>query len=292
MFEKKYANLHYHSTHSDGVDTPSDLVRIAKEEGYKALALTDHDTATGTAETIAACEAEGMEYMVGCEFTGLGFDTCFHIVGLDFDINESGMREYHRYMSEKCIYRTRGMFEMGVERGTIKGITWQEVVDGNPGITYLCVDHVFAAMKKKGILTDADYPDFHKNNFSYSISFEEKLNHWKIEDVINVIKNAGGVPILAHPGFKQMKFLPELVKIGLGGIETWHPDHSDEEAIAAEELAKKYNLYISGGTDHSGIMGGQYKFYEGKDENPYYIPSMKYGVSEENFRKLKDRVLG
>ena len=76
------------------------------------------------------------------------------------------------------------------------------------------------------------------------------------------------------------------------GIETWHPDHTDEEAEAAEELAKKYNLYISGGTDHSGLMGGQYQYYEGKDENPYYIPSGKYGVTEENFRKLKERVLG
>ena len=52
--------------------------------------------------------------------------------------------------------------------------------------------------------------------------------------------------------------------------------------------------YESGGTDHGGLMGGQYKFYAGKpqNENPFYIPSLKYGVSEENFRKIKNRVLG
>ena len=294
MYEKMYANLHFHSTHSDGVDTPEDLVKIAKEEGYGALALADHDTATGTDIIIEACKEAGLEYIAATEFSTNEeiFGEGFHIVGFDFDKNEPKMCEYLQYLSEKTCHRTRTMLENGLKRGTLHDITWNEVVDENPGITYLCVDHVYAVMKKKGVITDSEYPAFHKNNFSYTIPYESPYDFRNPEDTIKVIKNAGGVAVLAHPCYKQMKFVPELVKMGLGGIESWHPDHSDEEAVAAEELAKKYNIYISGGTDHSGLMGGQYAFYADKPENPYYVPSLKYGVTEENFKKLKERVLG
>ena len=67
---KKYANLHSHSTHSDGVYTPEELVRIAKDEGYSALAITDHDVATAYPELKATCDKVGMEAIFGCEFTG------------------------------------------------------------------------------------------------------------------------------------------------------------------------------------------------------------------------------
>lgn len=287
-----YANLHFHSNHSDGPDSPETLVQIAKEEGYKALSLTDHDTATGNRELIEACKANGMDFIIGAELTGEEFDKQFHIVALDFDPDSERMKEHLDYMSKKCIYRTKSLFDKGVERGTLKDITWQEIVDDNKGITQLCVDHVFATMKKKGVITDDEYKTFHKNNFSYTIPFENIYHDKSVKEVISVINDAGGIAVLAHPGMKQMCHVPQLVEYGLRGIETWHPDHSDEEAVEAERLAKEYDLYESGGTDHSGLMGGQYKYFGGADENPYYIPSLKYGVSEENFFRIKERLLG
>ena len=290
--KEMYANLHFHSNHSDGPDSPETLVAIAKEEGYKALALTDHDTATGNIELIEACKKSGLDYIIGAELTGIEFGKQFHIVALDFDTENEKMKEHLEYMSKKCIYRTKGLFDRGVERGTLTGITWEEILDDNKGITQLCVDHVFATMKKKGVITDAEYKTFHKNNFSYTIPFENIYHDRSVKEVISVINDAGGIAVLAHPGEKQMCYVPELVKWGLSGIETWHADHSDEEAVKAEKLAAELGLYESGGTDHSGLMGGQYKYYEGTAENPYYIPSMKYGVSKENFIKIKERKLG
>ena len=79
-----YANLHLHSTHSDGVYSPTELVKIAKEEGYKALAITDHDVASAYDELKSACEREGMECIFGVEFT-VSEPFPFHIVGFDFD---------------------------------------------------------------------------------------------------------------------------------------------------------------------------------------------------------------
>ena len=93
---KKYANLHSHSTHSDGVYTPEELVRIAKDEGYSALAITDHDVATAYPELKAACDKVGMEAIFGCEFTGYSdeFKFEFHITGYNFDPEYPEMKEY------------------------------------------------------------------------------------------------------------------------------------------------------------------------------------------------------
>lgn len=294
MYPKMYGNLHFHSTHSDGVDTPERLIQIAKEEGYKALALTDHDTITGVDIFAKACEENGIEYIKGAEFSALAVGSMpyLHIVGLDFDMHHPAIEEHFAYMSKKCIYRTKWLFDRGVSRGTLKGITWEEVVDDNPGITFLCVDHVFSTMKKKGIITDADYKEFHQENFGGKIPFTNIYEDKSAKEIISLINEAGGVAIFAHPGMEGLKYVPEMVEWGLKGIETRHASRTDEENLAAEKMAEKYNLYQSGGTDHSGLMGGQYAFYEGKSENRFYVPSLKYGVSEENFRKIKERVYG
>ena len=292
-----YANLHFHSTHSDGQFTPEELVQIAKKEGYKALALTDHDAATGNAEMAAICKREGLEYILGAEFYAVGFGFNFHIVGLDFDPEHPKMKEHLDYAGNMCVYRTKSLFDMAIARGSLKGITWDEVVEANPGVKFLCVDHVFHLMRKKGLLTNADYKAFHRANFSSLIPFENIYKYRSAEQVISTINEAGGIAILAHPCWKkpnQFSVVQHLVELGLKGIETWHRDHTDEEAAEAERLAKKYNLYESGGTDHAGLMGGQYQFYPDipENENPFYVPSLKFGVSEENFRKIKNRVLG
>lgn len=291
MYEKMYANLHFHSTHSDGEDTIEALIKIALSEGYKALALADHNTATGMAEMEKRCNEAGLGFIKATEFS-IGkktFGTDFHIVGFDFDATEPKMAAYLKSMTDAIKDKNYTHFKGCVENGTITDITWDDIEKLNPGIEYLCHDHIFRAMRDKGLVKDTDYVDFW-NDFS-SIPYEWEFEYKEPDEVISLIKNAGGVAVLAHPN-EKFKYVEDLVKMGLGGIESWHPDLTDDEALYAQELAKKHSLYISGGTDHCGLMGGQYKFYEGKDENPYFIPSLKYGATEENFMKLKERVLG
>ena len=87
--EKKFANLHVHSTHSDGAFSPKELVRLAKEEGYGAVAMTDHDTATGCDELKEEAAAAGLMSVMGVEFscTAPELNANFHMVGFDFDPN-------------------------------------------------------------------------------------------------------------------------------------------------------------------------------------------------------------
>ena len=148
---KLYANMHTHSTHSDGVYSPEQLVKVAAEEGYHALVLTDHDTITGYEETAAACESLGLETIFSAEFTSpcdvLGTD--FHITAYHFDPGYPAMREYLDQLSASESNQTRTLFRRGVENGFIDGITWEEVLEYNKGISWLCNEHVFRAVKAK-----------------------------------------------------------------------------------------------------------------------------------------------
>jgi len=291
-YEKKYANLHFHSTHSDGVYTPAELVRLAKKEGYKAVALTDHDTITGVPELIAECEKEGMEYITGAEFTCQGFGLDYHITGLDIDLTNKALQQYCAYMGEKETHRTKTLFEQGIERGTLKDITWDEVVEFNKDVIWFCNDHVFAAMLNKGVAKKSDYDEFFKSNFTHRLPYETPYKIYSAEEVISIIKGAGGIATLAH-GTGQLHTVEGLIEMGLGGIEVWHRLLKPEEREEAERLAKKYNLYISGGTDHAGILGGLDLYSaDGLVPERLRVPSLMHGTSEENFRNIKNRIYG
>ena len=110
-----YANLHTHSTHSDGQFTPAQLARVAKAEGYRALALTDHDTVTGYGELKAECGKLGLECIFGAEFTAPSSllarpgksDGQFHLTAYHFDPEFPAMKEYLRGMSLREADQTR-----------------------------------------------------------------------------------------------------------------------------------------------------------------------------------------
>jgi predicted metal-dependent phosphoesterase TrpH len=93
---KQYASLHMHSTHSDGVYTPKELVEIGKNEGYKALSLTDHDTITGNAEVMEECKKAGLDAIFGIEFSTESeeFKRGFHITAFNFDPEYPPMKKY------------------------------------------------------------------------------------------------------------------------------------------------------------------------------------------------------
>ncbi len=293
----QFANLHMHSTHSDGEFSPTTLVEMAKDEGYKAVALTDHDSMSGVPEFIDACNKNGLEYVTGIEFTCVGVEEAYHITGLDFDINHKGVQEYCALMAERETFRTRTLFDKGSKGGTLMGITWEDVEKANPGIVWFCVDHVFRTLLKRGDVTMLDYNNFYKtyfnhgpeNQFVYDI-MPNRL--WEPDEVIDLINSAGGIATLAHP-HNQLQYVPGLVKLGLKGIEAWHPDLDLDEIRETEKIAKEYNLYISGGTDHSGKLGGMDRFDPGgKLHGLFDVPPLMHGTSEENFRAIKDRIYG
>ena len=286
---KLYGNLHFHSTHSDGIYSPKELVELGVKEGYKALVLTDHDVATGVPELMQECEKRGVESMVGTEFYCEGWDVKFHMLGFDFDPHHHEMAAMLKYLSDTATFLAHEQFDYCVKMGWISGITWDEVVEYNPGLTWFCNEPVFRALKAKGLAVDSEYPLFFKRFRTYKPQFNPYRTP-TAETMFKLIRAAGGVPVLAHP-HNQACYVERLVDMGLMGVECSHEavNEADEEALRT--LAARYNLYTTGGTDHHGDMGGQASRHPA-DNNPFHLEPMTYGVTEEEFRALKNRTKG
>ena len=289
-----YANLHTHSTHSDGQFTPQILAQTAKAEGYHALALTDHDTITGYHELAAECRELGMECIFGAEFTAPSSllprpgksDGQFHITAYHFDPEYPEMKEYLAGMSIREADQTRQLFDRGIALGKLHDITWQDVLEYNQGITWLCNEHVFRAMMAKGLAVPEDHPEFFRELFGVHRSEIPPCYPFKTADeMIGLIHAAGGIAIVAHP-HKQLHLIDALVDMGIDGMEVWHPDLTPEEQAEAYQIALEKNLYISGGSDHSGMCDNAYT-----PDSEYYIPPMTAGTTKHHFEEIRDRKL-
>ena len=293
---KPYANLHLHSTHSDGKFTPEELVMTAKAEGYKAIAVTDHDTVTANDEVARICDREGMEHIFGAEFSvkaTLGPHSAFHITAFDFNPTTPAMKRHLIGMGERETEFTHAIFNESVKQGKIKGITWNEVMDYNEGIVWLCNEHIFRAMVAKGLYKPSDYETFWNECYYHVPAPADYVEPYHFPDaktLIGMIRDAGGIPVLAHPHL-QLGYVDELMKMGLLGMEVFHPDLLPQEQVRAMKIAYEKGLFISGGTDHSGLCGGEYVSFEHPEETGYYLLPCSFGVMEQHFWELKNRSL-
>ena len=276
----KYANLHLHSTYSDAQFTPEQLFLIGKSLGYKAMALTDHETDGGVKGLMQyAKDQGGMDIISGVEFYGKYEGVSLHLTALDYDMEDPTLRAF---INERCDLRaemTRKCVERGIELGVIDGITWNDVLDNTPEGSWMCIDSVMNTFRAKHIpipenLRQACFkgPEVRAFTPKYPTA----------EEVIRAVRGAGGIIALAHP-YRQTHFVPKLVEFGLNGIEVSHPDNYENTSALAMAAAKEYNLYHCGGTDHTGPMSG----CDGK----YAIPVFN-GITEEEYTVLKERRKG
>lgn len=296
---KMYANLHIHSTHSDGKYTPTELARVAAKEGYKAAALTDHDTITGYPEFKAECDKLGLECIFGAEFSAPcdcfkkpdGRRESFHITAYHFDPEYPEMKEYLRQMGVRETDQTRVLFERGLKEGLISSITWDEVLEYNKGVAWLCNEHVFRAMKAKGLVTDLDYTNFFNTLFGSRRREVPPAYPFKnADELIKLIRDAGGIALVAHPT-KQLQYIDALINMGITGLEVWHPSLTEEEKDEAYKIGLEKGLFISGGSDHSGLCGGEYSSFKNPETCEFYIEPCSAGTTKEYFDEIKNAKL-
>ena len=279
----KFANLHLHSTHSDALFTPEQLILLGKALGYKALALTDHETDSGVKDFMSIAKTEGIQTLSGVEFYGLEDGVNLHLTALDYDMEDPGIRDF---IHQRCLLQaefTRKCVERGIRLGYIQEFSWEDVLAFNPDGAWLCIDSVMNAMRLKKIVpADYDWADFRKNVFKGPEVKSFKQKKPTAEEVIRTVRKAGGIIALAHPNNKT-QYVEKLVSYGLNGIEVCHPDLGPGQPELALEAAETFGLYRCGGTDHTGPMSG----CGGKNAIPAY-----HGISEEDFCILKERRLG
>lgn len=278
----KYGNLHLHSTFSDAQFTPAQLFMIGKSLGYRALALTDHETDGGVRELMTyAKEQGGVDIISGIEFYGRHDGVSLHLVALDYDMDNPALRAFVKDRVEKRYEFTKRGFELGRERGLFQDITWDEVMQFCGENTWVCHDQIFNAYRH----LRRPLPErlsVVRGIYKSPEMLEYKPQTPSAEQVIKVVRGAGGIIALAHPT-NQTRYIKDLVEMGLNGVEVSHPDISEETADLAIEAAKAYNLYHCGGTDHTGAMSGS----DGKN-----CKVALQGVTEEEYMILKERRRG
>jgi len=243
-------DLHTHTTASDGTLSPAELVAQAKALGLAAIAVTDHDTIDGLQEAMAA--AKGIEVIPGVEISA-DFNGELHILGYYFDPASASLAsclaELRRYREERNPRIVSRLQELGfnITLGEVEQESGGKVV-GRP--------HFAKVLLKKGYLGSiAEAFEKYLAVGKPAYFKKEKLSP---REAIEVISQAGGIPVLAHPKYLDLspKALEELVRelelAGLRGIEAFYSSHTPDETKLYREIGLKYGLCLTGGSDFHG----------------------------------------
>lgn len=216
----------------------------------------------------------------------------FHIVALDFDPNHPRIRAYTQWTERIITELSVRRLEYCLKEGSIRDIAWKDVEDRFPDVGWYCNEQVFALLQERQGLADTEYWDFVRHFNGAPV--QGVSNRKDAEEMIDIIRAAGGIAVLAHP-HNQTQFLPALKQIGLGGVEVDHPDLTPWNAQEAIRLAEKMDLYQSGGTDHTGLLANTMGRGAGFIHEVPLIPfdaDVSNGACREAFDEMRRRVKG
>ncbi len=250
-------DFHTHSYYSDGMMKPTDLVRMYKEREYDIIALTDHDGIDGVKEAEIAGEALKMQVVPGIELaTSYIFndeEIEFHLLGYYIDIENENLNEKLKEIREKRKVRNEKLLahlnDLGYE------LTFDDLIE-RPKQNFIGKPNFERAMLRKG---------YNPENM-WDIFDEVKKEKITIGEGIALIKDAGGIAVLAHPmktkhlGIKDSEefwnnldtIVKDLKKKGLKGIECYHPSADNEQSLKLVQIAGKYHLHMTEGSDFHG----------------------------------------
>lgn len=255
------AELHCHTRISDGSFHFNEILQLARAEGVTHLAITNHDTTCELHQMIHIGQDLGIEIIPGIEISGYDFKRGRRVHLLGYYI-EPGSEAIETFCSPLLKKRHEGC-HTAVERLIEAGysITWDKVLKYAEGGTGVYKQHIMHALIDHGYTTTI-YGDLYKKLFSRGQNGEQPgiayipTEYVDMCEAVRVILQAGGVPVLAHPGqYRNFEAVEELVEAGLQGIEVWHPLHSQEDERRAIEYAQQLGLVMTGGSDFHGYYG-------------------------------------
>ena len=244
----KFADLHLHTLFSDGTFTPEELVLHAQKSGLSCIALTDHDTVEGCARAAAACAAVKMEFITGAELTAEHEDTEVHIIGYFLDTANQHLLE--RIAQFQSVRQSR-IHEMVAALNKLGVPLKAEAVFALANCKSPGRPHVARAMVKEKLIGNLDeaFERFLKKGRA---AWVPKTKMSALE-AVELIHQAGGLAVMAHPGLNRTDdVIPHLVSAGLDGIECFHTKHSTVMSERYLEMAEKYKLLVTGGSDCHG----------------------------------------
>lgn len=244
-------DLHVHSTISDGLFSPAEVVEAAYQTGLKGFSLTDHDTLGGikAAQEFLAERELPLIFVPGIELNTDFRESELHILGYFIKCEDEKLCERLRQIwsaryerAVKMVERLRSM-GLNISFEQVQRIARGDLI-GRP--------HVAQALMDKGYV------------FSIKEAFQKYIGRGRPayvprykftpEEAISLIKDAGGISVLAHPGLvREQDAVSQIIDMGIEGIEVYYPEHSEEQLVEYKSLARRKRLLITGGSDFHGI---------------------------------------
>lgn len=246
-------DLHTHTLASDGTDSPAQLVRRAKDMGLVAVAITDHDTVAGLAEAEKQGQALGLEVVRGCEISARGNDNEIHILGLwlpnDTTVLEQSLFRLREHRHVRNVIIVEKLQALGLD------ITYEEVQAASQGEA-VGRPHIAAVLIRKGFVQNW------QEAFSRYLGYKGQAYVPKEilcpEEAVSLLAGMGATVSLAHPCLSVPSreavesTVRSLKDYGLNAIEAYHSDHSQAEQRFCVDLATRYGLALTGGSDYHG----------------------------------------
>lgn len=245
VLNQKIVDLHIHTIYSDGILTVEEVMENAYNKGLKALSITDHDCTDAYPVAFQLGLEMGIEVISGVELSSEIDGTDIHVLGYFVDPDNTAFSKKLLEMKEARYVRAQKM----VDNLNKQGIDLRfETVLGIAGVGAIGRPHIAAAMLREELVYS--FREAFDRYIGYGLpAYVEKLKmHPK--EVFDLIKGAGGIPVLAHPGVTQVDVrIPSFVNDGLMGIEVYHTEHPASAERYYMRIAKKHKLAVSGGSD-------------------------------------------
>ena len=244
-------DLHVHTTASDGLCSPDQLVERAAAAGVTTLSVTDHDTVAGLARTADRCAAARIRFVPGIEITAIAGGRDVHMLGYFFDAGHPPLLAFLERQRESRFARLGAIAERLASHGVLVDVAPLVDEARRQGGHTVGRPQVARALVAAGHAADTNdaferWLGFGKPGFVARAGAPP-------EEVIAVIHDAGGLASLAHPGLTQVDArIPALVAAGLDAIEAFHPDHDPATRDRYVALARAHRLLLTGGSDYHG----------------------------------------
>jgi 3',5'-nucleoside bisphosphate phosphatase len=267
-------DLHIHSTASDGTCTPSEILRMASEIGLEAISITDHDTLEGIRSALSGCDPAYPRLLTGVEIStrapqGFQVGGSLHIIGYGVDIDDQPLQlalgELQTARDARVPLIVKQLNAIGIPLSMTH-------VMAQAGEGSLGRPHIARALVEMGVAADID--DVFDRLLSKGRPGYVDKYRIPCRQAIDLIRQAGGVAVLAHPylvpGGDQSdslaKLLHALCDCGLEGIETYYPQHTPQAVALCLEMARRFDLLVTGGTDFHGDLSPDIQIGRGKDD--------------------------
>lgn len=288
--KKLKIDLHIHSSASDGTLPPARIIEVADQLELSAISITDHDTLEGAKEAIRIGIPEHIKFLTGVEISAtpppsFRVSGSFHVLGYGIRLDDPGLNQTLKVLQTARENRAPRILERLESLGI--SLTLADVLKaaGNGQIGRPHIARVLVEKKVVKSINEAFGMYLGRGKPAY-------VDKYRIgsDETLRMIKDAGGIPVLAHPILLKIRektilenLIGVLTEMGLKGIEVFYPEHSEEDQRYYAGLAKRYGLLMTGGSDFHGSLKPDIQMGSGRGDL-----SVPYEIYENLVRAVRN----